>query len=69
MNQVKAVRRFSILPAPHPGGGALRLGIPLNAQYIRNIIVAAHAMHDRIVHFITCLRSTGWTDVCAIGAM
>ena len=30
---------------------ALQLAVPLNAQYIRNIIVAAHAMHDHIVHF------------------
>jgi hypothetical protein len=30
---------------------ALRLEIPPNAQYIRNLIVAAHAMHDHIVHF------------------
>ncbi len=30
---------------------ALNLEIPLNAQYIRNIIIAAHSMHDHIVHF------------------
>src|SRR5665811_1430316 len=28
---------------------ALKLEIPPNAQYIRNLIVAAHAMHDAIV--------------------
>ncbi len=30
---------------------ALQLEVPLNAQYIRNMIVAAHAIHDHIVHF------------------
>ena len=30
---------------------ALALEVPLNAQYIRNMIVAAHAIHDHIVHF------------------
>ena len=30
---------------------ALNLEVPLNAQYIRNMIVAAHAIHDHIVHF------------------
>jgi len=30
---------------------ALKLEVPLNAQYIRNMIVAAHAIHDHIVHF------------------
>ncbi len=30
---------------------ALDLEVPLNAQFIRNMIVAAHAIHDHIVHF------------------
>jgi hydrogenase large subunit len=41
---------------------ALRLEVPLNAQYIRNIIVAAHAMHDHIVHFYH-LSALDWVDV------
>jgi hydrogenase large subunit len=30
---------------------ALKLEVPLNAQYIRNMIIAAHSIHDHIVHF------------------
>lgn len=30
---------------------ALAMEVPLNAQYIRNIIQGAHAVHDHIVHF------------------
>jgi hydrogenase large subunit len=30
---------------------ALNLEVPVNAQFIRNIIIAAHAIHDHIVHF------------------
>jgi len=30
---------------------ALQLEVPRNAQFIRNMIVAAHAIHDHIVHF------------------
>ena len=41
---------------------ALGLEIPLNAQYIRNLIVAAHAMHDHIVHFYH-LSALDWVDV------
>jgi hydrogenase large subunit len=41
---------------------ALSLQIPLNAQLIRNIIVAAHAMHDHIVHFYH-LSALDWVDV------
>mgnify|MGYP003337737393 CR=1 FL=1 len=41
---------------------ALGLEIPLNAQYIRNLIVAAHAMHDHIVHFYQ-LSALDWVDV------
>src|SRR5512140_3233718 len=41
---------------------ALDLEIPLNAQYIRNLIMAAHAMHDHIVHFYH-LSALDWVDV------
>ncbi len=41
---------------------ALNLEIPLNAQYIRNLIVAAHAVHDHIVHFYH-LSALDWVDV------
>jgi hydrogenase large subunit len=41
---------------------ALKLEIPPNAQYIRNMIVAAHAMHDAIVHFYQ-LSALDWVDV------
>jgi hydrogenase large subunit len=41
---------------------ALKLEIPPNAQYIRNLIVMAHAMHDHIVHFYQ-LSALDWVDV------
>ena len=41
---------------------ALQLEIPLNAQYIRNLILCAHAMHDHIVHFYH-LSALDWVDV------
>jgi hydrogenase large subunit len=41
---------------------ALNLEIPINAQYIRNIIEAAHGMHDHIVHFYH-LSALDWVDV------
>jgi hydrogenase large subunit len=41
---------------------ALNLEIPLNAQYIRNLIIAAHALHDHIVHFYI-LSALDWVDV------
>src|SRR5688572_21894149 len=41
---------------------ALKLPVPKNAQYIRNLIVAAHAMHDHIVHFYH-LSALDWVDV------
>jgi hydrogenase large subunit len=41
---------------------ALDLEIPVNAQYIRNLILAAHAMHDHIVHFYH-LSALDWVDV------
>ena len=40
---------------------ALKLEIPLNAQYIRNLILIAHALHDHIVHFYQLSAlATGW---------
>ncbi|NQU65817.1 MAG: nickel-dependent hydrogenase large subunit [SAR324 cluster bacterium] len=41
---------------------ALKLGIPKNAQYIRNLIMSAHAIHDHIVHFYQ-LAALDWVDV------
>ena len=41
---------------------ALQLEIPLNAQYIRNLIIAAHALHDHIVHFYI-LSALDWVDI------
>ena len=41
---------------------ALSLEVPLNAQYIRNMIIAAHAIHDHIVHFYH-LSALDWVDI------
>jgi hydrogenase large subunit len=41
---------------------ALGLEIPLNAQYIRNLVLIAHALHDHIVHFYH-LSALDWVDV------
>jgi hydrogenase large subunit len=41
---------------------ALDLEVPLNAQYIRNMIMAAHALHDHIVHFYH-LSALDWVDI------
>ena len=41
---------------------ALNMEIPLNAQYVRNIILCAHGMHDHIVHFYH-LSALDWVDV------
>jgi len=41
---------------------ALNLEVPLNAQYIRNMIITAHAIHDHIVHFYH-LSALDWVDV------
>ena len=41
---------------------ALQLEIPLNAQYIRNIVMAIHALQDHIVHFYV-LSALDWVDV------
>jgi hydrogenase large subunit len=44
---------------------ALKLEIPPNAQYIRNLILLAHGMHDHIVHFYH-LSALDWVDVMEI---
>jgi hydrogenase large subunit len=41
---------------------ALGMEIPLNAQYIRNMIMGAHATHDHIVHFYQ-LCALDWVDI------
>lgn len=41
---------------------ALGMEIPLNAQYIRNLVLAIHALHDHIVHFYQ-LSALDWVDV------
>jgi hydrogenase large subunit len=41
---------------------ALALPVPKNAQYIRNLIVAAHGIHDHIVHFYH-LAALDWVDI------
>ena len=41
---------------------ALQMEVPLNAQYIRNMIILAHSIHDFIVHFYH-LSALDWVDV------
>lgn len=41
---------------------ALNLKVPANAQYIRNLILGAHTVHDHIVHFYQ-LSALDWVDV------
>lgn len=41
---------------------ALGIEVPLNAQLIRNLILAGHALHDHIVHFYH-LSALDWVDV------
>lgn len=41
---------------------ALNLEVPLNAQYIRNMIIGAHLIHDHIVHFYH-LSALDWVDL------
>jgi hydrogenase large subunit len=36
--------------------------VPVNAQYIRNMIMGAHATHDHIVHFYQ-LAALDWVDI------
>src|SRR5438270_115430 len=44
---------------------ALKLEVPPNAQYIRNLILIAHALHDHIVHFYQ-LSALDWVDILQI---
>ncbi len=44
---------------------ALKLQIPPNAQFIRNLILIAHGLHDHIVHFYH-LSALDWVDVTTI---
>jgi hydrogenase large subunit len=44
---------------------ALKLPVPANAQYIRNLILIAHALHDHIVHFYQ-LSALDWVDILEI---
>ncbi|MGF1508555.1 MAG: nickel-dependent hydrogenase large subunit [Myxococcota bacterium] len=44
---------------------ALEILIPPNAQFIRNMILGAHALHDHIVHFYH-LSALDWIDVTDI---
>jgi len=41
---------------------ALGMEIPLNAQLVRNIIIAAHGIHDHLVHFYH-LSALDWVDI------
>ncbi len=41
---------------------ALGMEIPINAQYIRNLVMSIHALHDHIVHFYV-LSALDWVDV------
>ncbi len=41
---------------------ALDVTIPMNAEYIRNLIVLGHGLHDHIVHFFH-LSALDWVDV------
>ncbi|MCL6415149.1 nickel-dependent hydrogenase large subunit [Aestuariirhabdus sp. Z084] len=41
---------------------ALGMEIPKNAQFIRNMLLSAHAIHDHIVHFYH-LSALDWVDI------
>ncbi len=41
---------------------ALKLEIPINAQYVRNLVLGIHCLHDHIVHFYA-LSALDWVDV------
>jgi hydrogenase large subunit len=41
---------------------ALDVEVPLNAQYIRNIMIAQHSVQDHIVHFYH-LSALDWVDI------
>jgi hydrogenase large subunit len=44
---------------------ALKMQIPANAQYIRNLILISHALHDHVVHFYH-LSALDWVDVTTL---
>src|SRR6201987_1377017 len=44
---------------------ALKLPVPANAQYIRNLILINHGLHDHIVHFYQ-LSALDWVDVLQV---
>jgi hydrogenase large subunit len=44
---------------------ALHLEIPPNAQFIRNLILIHHALHDHLVHFYH-LSALDWVDILTI---
>jgi hydrogenase large subunit len=44
---------------------ALDLEVPANAQYIRNLMLIGHALHDHIVHFYH-LSALDWVDVTKV---
>ena len=41
---------------------ALKMEIPLNAQYIRNLIITAHNIFDHMAHFYQ-LSALDWVDI------
>lgn len=43
---------------------ALKMEIPVNAQYIRNMIVGAHCLADNMVHFYV-LSAVDWIDIAS----
>ena len=47
---------------------ALGLEVPPNAQFIRNMIIAAHGVHDHIVHFYQ-LSALDWVDIHIFGGI
>jgi hydrogenase large subunit len=44
---------------------ALKLEIPPNAQFIRNLILIGHGLHDHVVHFYH-LSALDWVDILTI---
>jgi len=41
---------------------ALDMAVPVNAQFIRNMVIGAHGVHDHIVHFYH-LGALDWVDI------
>jgi hydrogenase large subunit len=54
--------RFTHVVSVRTVENALNLDVPLNAQYIRNMIITAHGIHDHIVHFYQ-LAALDWVDI------